>query len=45
MRTLFALCAVALFALPAAALERDRDGYYHTGEGVRVKKVAFISAY
>ena len=43
MRTLFALCAVALFALPAAALERDRDGYYHTGEGVRVKKVAFIS--
>jgi chalcone isomerase-like protein len=43
MRTLFALCAVALFALPAAALERDLDGYYHTGEGVRVKKVAFIN--
>jgi len=43
MRTLFALCAVVLFALPAAALERDRDGYYHTGGGVRVKKVAFIS--
>ena len=43
MRTLFALCAVALFALPVAALERDRDGYYHTGEGIRVKKVAFIN--
>jgi hypothetical protein len=43
MRTLFALAAVVLFALPAAALERDRDGYFHTGEGVRVKKVAFIN--
>jgi hypothetical protein len=43
MRTLFALAAVVLFALPAAALERDRDGFFHTGEGVRVKKVAFIN--
>lgn len=43
MRALFALCAVVLFALPAAALERDPDGYYHTGEGVRIKKVAFIN--
>lgn len=43
MRTIFALGAVVLFALPAAALERDPDGYYHTGAGVRVKKVAFIN--
>src|SRR4051794_31848793 len=42
MRTLFALAAVALMALPASALERDRDGYFHTGDGIRVKKVAFI---
>ncbi len=44
MRTLLALGAVALFAMTtnAGALERGRDGYFHTGEGVRVKKVAFI---
>jgi hypothetical protein len=42
MRTLLAIFALGLFALPASALERDRDGYYHTGDGVRVKKVAFI---
>ena len=42
MRTLFALIALGLFALPASALERDRDGYFHTGDGVRVKKIAFI---
>ncbi len=43
MRTLLALAAVGLMALPASALERDRDGYYHTGDAVRVKKVAFIN--
>src|SRR4051812_3170128 len=43
MRMLIAAAAVALFALPASALERDRDGYFHTGEGVRYKKVAFIN--
>jgi hypothetical protein len=43
MRTLLAVVALGLFALPASALERDRDGFYHTGEGVRVKKVAFIN--
>jgi hypothetical protein len=42
MRTLITLAAVGLMALPAAALERDRDGYFHTGDGVRVKKVAFV---
>jgi hypothetical protein len=42
MRTLFVLAAVASMALPAAALERGGDGYYHTGDAVRVKKVAFI---
>lgn len=43
MRTLLALVALGLFALPASALERDRDGYFHTGEGIRYKKVAFIN--
>ncbi|HEX8951517.1 MAG TPA: chalcone isomerase family protein [Polyangia bacterium] len=43
MRTLLALVALGLFAVPASALERDRDGYFHTGEGVRYKKVAFIN--
>jgi hypothetical protein len=42
MRSLVALVALGLFATSAAALERDRDGYFHTGDGVRVKKVAFI---
>jgi hypothetical protein len=42
MRTLVALVALGMFATSAAALERDRDGYFHTGDGVRVKKVAFI---
>ena len=43
MRMLLALGAVALMTLPAGALERGRDGYFHTGEGVRVKKIAFIN--
>ena len=43
MRTLLALVALGLFALPASALERDHDGYFHTGEGIRYKKVAFIN--
>ncbi|MDB4966463.1 MAG: hypothetical protein JWN44_2152 [Myxococcales bacterium] len=43
MRTLLCIFALGLFALPASALERDRDGYFHTGDGVRYKKVAFIN--
>ena len=43
MRTLLALLALGLFAMPASALERDHDGYFHTGEGVRYKKIAFIN--
>lgn len=39
---LLALGAAAL-AANASALERGRDGYFHTGDGVRVKKVAFMS--
>lgn len=42
MRILIALFTLGLLTSPAAALERDRDGYFHTGDGVRVKKVAFI---
>jgi len=47
MRTLFALVGLVglfgLFAAPASALERGRDGYFHTGDGIRYKKVAFIN--
>jgi len=43
MRTLLALVALALFAVPASALERDHDGYFHTGEGIRYKKIAFVN--
>lgn len=43
MRALLAIVALGLFALPASAAERDRDGYFHTGEGIRYKKVAFIN--
>lgn len=43
MRTLLALVALGLFAVPAAALERGADGYYKTGDGIRYKKVAFIN--
>src|SRR5690349_9178978 len=35
MRTLLAFAAVLMMALPAAALERSGDGYYHTGDAVR----------
>src|SRR6516165_9551859 len=43
MRLVLALAAVALLTLPARALERGRDGYFHTGDGVRYKKIAFIN--
>ena len=43
MRTLLALVALGLFAMPASALERDHDGYFQTGEGIRYKKIAFIN--
>ena len=43
MRTLLALVALGLFALPASALERGSDGYFHTGDGIRYKKIAFIN--
>jgi hypothetical protein len=43
MRMLLAIVALGLFALPASALERDHDGYFHTGEGIRYKKIAFIN--
>ena len=43
MRTLLAVLALGLFAVPASALERGKDGYFHTGDGIRYKKVAFIN--
>src|SRR6185437_14395823 len=43
MRTLLAVLALGLFAMPASALERGADGYFKTGEGIRYKKIAFIN--
>jgi hypothetical protein len=43
MRLVLALAAVALLTSPARALDRGRDGYFHTGDGVRYKKIAFIN--
>ena len=37
------IAAVLLFAVPSFALDRDKDGYFHTGDGIRTKKVAFIN--
>ena len=39
---LLALGAVVMLTVPATALERERDGFFHTGDAVRVKKVAFV---
>ena len=44
MRTkiLFALLALGMVT-PAFAADKDKEGYYATGEGIRYKKVAFIN--
>ncbi|MFI5290900.1 MAG: hypothetical protein ACHQ17_14670, partial [Polyangia bacterium] len=39
---LTALLVVLLAASSLFALERGKDGFYETGEGVRTKKVAFF---
>ena len=38
-----ALAAVLLVVASAAGLERGKDGWFRTGDGIRVKKVAFVS--
>ena len=43
MRTMLAVAALALLAMPASALERGSDGLFHTGDGIRYKKIAFIN--
>lgn len=35
--------ALLLVAASASALERSKDGWFHTGDGVRVKKVVFVT--
>jgi hypothetical protein len=42
MRRFAAVSLLALFASNAIALEKDKDGYYFTGKGVRVKEIAFV---
>lgn len=37
------IVALTLLAPNLFAAERDKDGYFNTGEGVRVKKVAFFN--
>lgn len=38
-----ALLALSALALPADALEPGKDGFYHTGSGVRTKSIAFVN--
>jgi len=41
---LFPLIAAVVMTVSSAwALDPGKDGYYHTGDGVRMKKVAFIN--
>lgn len=42
VKVLFALLALGA-ATPAFAVDKDKDGFYETGEGIRYKKVAFIN--
>jgi hypothetical protein len=42
VRALIVLSTLAVAAAGAHALERDKEGWYHTGDGIRVKKVAFV---
>jgi hypothetical protein len=46
-RTLLVVVAALVLALfaapPALALDKGADGYYHTGDGIRVKTVAFVN--
>jgi hypothetical protein len=39
----FAFLSVLLLSVSAWALERSKDGYFHTGDGVRTKSVAFVN--
>src|SRR5580704_2073285 len=43
----FALLVTVLLALsgalPALALDKGADGWFHTGDGIRVKTVAFVN--
>jgi hypothetical protein len=40
---LVAFIATVLVAAQALALDPGKDGWFHTGDGVRVKKIAFVS--
>lgn len=37
------LTTLVLGAVPAFGLNADRDGWYHTGDGIRTKSLAFIT--
>jgi hypothetical protein len=42
--TLLVTAFFALFAAPfASALDKGADGFFHTGDGIRVKSVAFVN--
>jgi hypothetical protein len=42
LSSLLLLAALLLTPWAGRALEPDKDGFFHTGEGIRIKKVAFI---
>jgi hypothetical protein len=41
--SLLPLVAIVIAVSNAWALEPNKDGWYHTGDGVRVKKIAFVN--
>src|SRR5215472_14840309 len=42
-RTWFFVALMTLTVASAFALEAGKDGWYHTGDGIRTKSIAFIS--
>jgi hypothetical protein len=43
MRVVLLMLAAALVVTVASALERGKDGYFHTGDGIRTKSIAFVN--
>jgi hypothetical protein len=37
------LCAGLCLAAPAGRIEREWDGYFHTGDGIRARSIAFVN--
>jgi hypothetical protein len=42
-RFIFCLITALVLATSAWALDRGKDGYFHTGDGIRTKSIAFVN--